>query len=338
MEDTPIEIWKLIALYLKPGIMAIVSKAFDIYDETWYRDYLLMRYDETEIVDRAFSFKELCRRSLSEGLLYTYDECTMMKTNLGINAIYAIPQCYIFVEHYILKFNGDLIAVDNDNMASNIIDRDVIYLDIDCYVKKTELYFRNFDEFEKITFLPTDTPIMGIQFICTDHLLSLCQFYTFDAIYFNYNDISDTIEIQKFDIKYKIIKTYTRMLNNNKYITYILTTNRTLLIYFNKNFIVDPVIINNVDDIGINYLYIDNKYYYTGNTDLNFCDFNINNFVCVTNDIKTDLETSNSYAILITNNKMMCIDSDGVILTSFVTDTKIKKIFGSKYFIYLIEY
>ena len=42
MEDIPIEMRKLIALNLKPGIMATVSKAFDIYDECWYHDYLII--------------------------------------------------------------------------------------------------------------------------------------------------------------------------------------------------------------------------------------------------------------------------------------------------------
>lgn len=61
MQHIPIETRKLIALYLKPGIMTTVCKAFDIYDEVWYHNYLLMRYDEAAIMNRTFSFKELCR-------------------------------------------------------------------------------------------------------------------------------------------------------------------------------------------------------------------------------------------------------------------------------------
>ena len=154
----------------------------------------------------------------------------------------------------------------------------------------------------------------------------MCQFNTSDAIYFNYNDIEGTFEIQKFNIKCKIIKTFTLVTKIAsgiyKYITYILTTNRTLLIYFNKNFMSDPVVINNVDDMTICYLLIDNKYYYV----VGKGDFSIDNLIRIKN------------TTLVTKNKILWFDYYGKIphVQNFEIDTN--KLFYTYHATYLIEY
>lgn len=338
MDDIPIEIWKLIALNLKPGIMTRVSKMFNIYDETWYRDYLVMKYDENEIMNKTFSFKELCQRSLLEGSLYTCDSYGTIGINFEIKAVHAVPEDFSF-KHQILKFNGDLLIMKK-NKILQIIDYNVITLDLNCYIKKNELYFYDDDyKYKSIIFTPTESPILNIQYIQKIHLSIFCQFYTSNAIYFNYNDINDNFEIQKFNIKYQIIKTFTLMSQTApkiyKYVTYILTINRTLLIYLNKNFIFEPTIIDNVDDIGPNYLYIDNKYYYIERSTWRFQDFNINNFLSI--KTKTEPNPSYCYAKLEINKKIIWINYKGEILRS-LQDTNIKKIFGTYHQFYVIEY
>ena len=262
MDYTPIEIIKLIALYLKPGIMALVSKAFNIYDECWYHDYLLMRYHESEILDKEFSFKELCQRSLLEGDIYIFDPYVSEK-KLGISGIKATPVGKNFGyigENYILKFNGDLYRL-NLNLKPTIIDHNVIDIGFNCYIKKAGLYIMD-NKSGKIEFCVLDSTKSNFGYISyVSH--NLYQFYTSNTIYFIYFDsFTKTTSICKFDMEFDIIKIFSTSRINNKIITYILTNNNELLIYFDKKLLSKPIIITNVADLGKNYVCINKKYYY----------------------------------------------------------------------------
>ena len=131
MKNMPIEIIKLIALYLKPRILALVCvMCNELYDEAWYYDYLIMRYDRSEIVGRDFSFKELCARSLLDHPIFGYNTIVNKYTNLRTNGIKVISHCN---NNYILKFNGDMILIDT---ISKLFDINVIDMDKSCYIKK----------------------------------------------------------------------------------------------------------------------------------------------------------------------------------------------------------
>ena len=342
MDDIPIEIWKLIALNLKPGILVRISKMFDIYDELWYRDYLLMRYNESEIVNRDFSYKELCQRSLLEGLLCAYDLHEKIKTNLEIRGIAAVPKNNYYFTHHVLKFNGDIIktnSINNKIIHSNVIkiDYNVIKIDYNCYIKKTELYYHHANTYNTIKFPLTNTQILNIQYIKTFNSITLCQFYTKNSIYFNYNDATNKTEIQTFNITYTIIKTLTESYINHMYITYILTKKRILLIYFNKNFTDIPIIINNVDDIGRNYIHMNDKYYYIDakTIDFNKCSFGTENLVCLMDNRKL---MNHYYGGLITDKKIILFDSEYKIVYILEVDAIIKNFFSTYGRTYLIEY
>lgn len=319
MEQIPIEIVRIISLVLRPGFMVSVCKLYEqLYNESWYYDFLLMKCDRCEIIDRDFTFKELCKRYLAEGLVHILEESKTI--NLGVNAINVIP---VEGDEYILKFNGDMVR------RCVKINSNVIALDFDCYIKKTELYVLNRWNYVLIALVP-ELEIIDLQYIDTFRGLCRCQYYTFEAIYFNYYDEYDRGKIYKFIVNDGIIKAYTILQAMTKYITYILTNKNTLLIYFDKNFIAKPEIIYNVTDIGKNYICIKNQYFYYNKFDIKnlmFLGYTINSSILCSG-------FSNNY--LSTDNTIIVINYNSHITKIIKYDFEIKKITGNSLTQYII--
>ena len=318
MENIPKEIIKLIALNLVPGFLSMVCKTMNIYDEAWYYDYLIMRYDRSEIVDRVFSFKELYARSLEEGPLYILYLFDMTETNLKINAIKAAPDCYLPNRNYVLKFNGDL-CLTNNNAEPELLDSGVIDIGLYCYIKQTKIYIYKFCYgYLELNLPPIDSKILNIQNIGCEKNNFICQFNTINTIFFTiYN--GQKYQIRTHPIKYNIIKAYTNI-HENKCITYILSDNNIVLIYYDKNFNDDPIIINNVNDIGKKYIRI-NKIHY-------FLPYNVISYhlVPIIHDkYYTHAKVTHQ---LISDKKIAWIDQDGYLIKFFEVGITIKKLFG----------
>lgn len=325
MENIPVEIVKNIALDLIPGVLALVCKDLDIYDEAWYYEYLISKYDESEIIGREFSFKELCQRSLLEGPLCVYKSPIFI--NLGINGIKSHRLSYYTLEcaNYILKFNGDLFIINN--MAKELVDINVIDINRNCYIKQSELCFLVNYNYETIIFYPPKSRILNVQ--CIN--IKQYQFYTRDTIYF-YDE-----QVRSYNIKDKIIKAYT--VERVKYgempnmITYILTDKQQVLIYFDKKINEEGQVINNVDDLGNNYISINKKYYYIDVYDYNF-NFDFYQF----QTLKYNFGYYHMHAQLVSDKKVMWITSEGNIIKTLEADSTIKKLFGAHNNLYGIKY
>ena len=320
MEQIPIEIVRIISLALRPGFMVSICKLYaELYNELWYYDFLLMKCDRSEIIDRDFTFKELCKRYLAQGLVHFFSESKTIKS--GITAINVVDMCY---NDQILKFNGDMIV------NSRKIDTNIVAMDTDCYIKKTGLYVLNKWHYEVIP-LVIQSEILDIQYINTFEDLVMCQYYTWDAIYFNYYDEYDKGKIYKFVVNDEIIKAYTisQALTARKYVTYILTNKNTLLIYFDKNFIAEPEIIYNVTDIGKNYICIKNQYFYHNGFNMNLMplDYIINSSILC-------FGIHRNY--LATNDKIIIINNNGQVTKIIKYDFEIKKITGNSLTKYII--
>lgn len=334
MDNLPTDILKLITLELRPGFMALICKAMDIYDEAWYRDYLIMKYDRYEIVDRDFSFKELYTRSLLEGSIYTYNMNDDEYTNLPIKGIKATPYNS---GNYILKFNGDLFSLIDTKLK--LLDINVIDIDGFCYIKKSKLCFIN--DTRSIDLPLLNTPKINIQNITDNNYQfyinhSNHQFYTNDTIYFVYND-GLQYRIYKYYIVDKIIKAYTVARSHNNYITYILTANHDLLVYFNKNLDCAPLIINHVDDLGRNYICINKKYYYFYVYSEKF-NFSTDMLVALKYNEETDDADDTYFAQLVSDKQILWVKRDGTIIKKLVADNTIKKFFGDYHRIYVIKH
>lgn len=317
------DIMCLFSHYLSPRYLALVCKLYDsMYDEFWYYQYLLTKYTEADIIGRDFTYKNMCKRSLLEGEIYIYMQYTQKNLDIklpisGIKSMMATSS-----ERFILKFNGDLYKCDDDSKLIVFVDFNVIDINYKCYIKKSELHFYNsdIDRYESISF-----PIISdIQYL---NVAESCNylFYTKDTIYYKVED-----EIHKFFITDGICKTYTMGL-----ITYILTNKNTLLIY-NNTFDTQPKIINNVTDLGINYVCIDKKYYYFNPQNIEFY-FDFDDLIELDNLITCSVHRCISPDVLLIDNKIVWIDHDGKIIDNYKLECQVKRVMGGKYGVSVIK-
>ena len=331
MDCLPKELLNIISQYCRPGLLSLICKYCDIYNEVWYYQYLVERYDETEFVGTDFTYKELCFRSLLEGDIYT---------DLGIKIMMQGIKCKCGVstlhKYYVLKFNGILYECLSAGDTINIIDHNVIDISGTCYIKKDALYLHNSSEYQTISF-STMFKVRELQFI---HGLTrrYCQFYTEEAIYFNHYDMNRA-GINKFIITDKICKAYTIShhisLYNTQYITYILTSKNTLLIYRDKNFTQRPKIIHKVTDLGQNYVCINNKYYYFNPHNIYFY-FNDDQLILLNCAITSSISLWWGPDLLLINKKITSISHDG-IFTALKQELQVKNITGDSNGIMVIK-
>ena len=328
MDILPIEIIRLISLELSPRYLSLVCKLYDtMYDDEWYYQYLIQRYDKDEIMGTDFSYGELCERSLSQGTIYASkfftnnDKFDTKMLIQGIKCIGGINK----KEDYVLTFNGKLYKCTDD--TAEFIDDNVVDIDNNCYIKKSKLVFNN--KLPSIDFSTSDQ-IKELQYICE---YNECQFYTKeDLFYFDSNTLNKII------IADGIRKAYTIMRFGKgieiRFMTYILTNKNTLLIYFNKNFSTQSKIINNVTDLGKNYLCRDNKYYYFYPYHINF-KFNDKDFILFHYTINSSVSRHYISDAMILDKKFAWVTDNGIILNVF--DYEIKKLMGNDNSIYIIK-
>jgi hypothetical protein len=103
-----------------------------IYDENFYKLYLEHEYPTTKLWKQT-SYKELCAKSLTEGVI-----CKKNKKILPISGIKAQRSHYGFL--FVLTFNGDLCAIDKTKnlvlLSNNVVD-----FDCETYITCDEWYF-----------------------------------------------------------------------------------------------------------------------------------------------------------------------------------------------------
>ena len=322
MDYVPREVIYIISLYLKPRYLAQVCKFYELlYDEFWYYEYLIQRYEETDIMGTQFTYKELCKRSLLEDDIH---KCNFSSDYTCLTNIICVTYTKLLIRGiktilasnnhkcYILKFNGNLYKCTSTCIL--LIDKNVIDITDDAYVKKSELYFLKNKKYLTIHF-DTISDIRNLQAINFVYPI-LYQFHTDEAIYFNYLDLDiDTYKINKFIINDGIYKAYTTeqiiKSMNRRLITYILTKKNTLLIYIDKNFTTEPKIINNVTDLGQNYICINEKYYYFNPNNVTFSDID---FILIDNKINSSIYKYPYYDILLIDKKIVFVNNKGAII------------------------
>ena len=334
----------IISLNLKPRYLALVCKNYElIYDEFWYCQYLIQRYDEAEITGTEFSYRELCRRSLLESDIYIHKYHSYIHKYHSVNLddklpIRGIKAASIGFEHYILKFNGELYKCFGN--VTEFIDNNVVDINKECYIKKSELYIYKDEngKYKSISF-STTSAIQELQYIYTIYndfySINYYQFYTSDTIYWNYYT-EDIAKIRNFTVTDGISKAYTVVRDDNisKAITYILTNKNTLVIYFNNKFTIKPRIISNISDLGKNYICIDNKYYYFNPYDIKF-NFNFRKLVLLNCVIQSSI--CGVYDVLIIDNKIVWINHCGKIIESFKIDCSVKRIMSGRFGNYIVK-
>ena len=160
------------------------------------------------------------------------------------------------------------------------------------------------------------------------------QFYTNTDIYFNYLE-ANTHKIEKFIITDRIRKAYTtrHAIFPYKLFTYILTTINTLLIYIDKNFTTVAKIINNVTDLGQNYVCINKKYYVF---DSRKGTFNDDDFILTNNIINSSLYEYPFYDIMLINNEIAYSTKNGKFIT-FAHQYPIKRIMGDRNAVFVVK-
>lgn len=332
MNSIPIEITKLISLDLRPNYLSLVCKLYDnMYDELWYHEYLSQRYDETEIMGTDFTFRELCERSISEGIIYArnYSNLEHFDTKIAIRGIKSVSTGSQN-KHYVLTFNGKVYRCTNNLTTTELIDTNVIDIHTDCYIKKSQLLFSTHDFCDSITFSTTGLikeleNIGGIKF----------QFYTNTMLFFY--DL-ETKKLNVINIVDGIRKAYTIIRCQkgikNRYITYILTNKNTVLIYFNKDFTTEAKIITNVTALGKNYICIETIYYFFNPLDDLF-EFDYKDLRLIRDTINSSVCIFVSYNILICNNKIMWVQKGAIITRTF--NYRIKSIMGDYRMVYIIR-
>ena len=347
MDSIPKEALFIISLNLIPRYLALVCKFYElIYDEFWYYQYLICRYDEAEIIGTDFTYRELCERSLLEGDIYRYGFGNNRHDYTKI-LIRGIKSIFKNGKNYVLKFNGDLYECDNTN--SSLIESNIIDIISDAYIKKSVLYFLLDNEYQARHF-DNLSQIYNLQNI---YGTTNYQFHTSEAIYF----LDSEFKIEKFIIDDGIYKVYSFINKiSNMIMTLILSNMNTLLIYDNKNFTTKTQIIYNVTDLGQNYICINKKYYYFNSLAVRFSYYFISRNAAFSNywsiphnitfndcfipldlTIKSSVCTFSHYDLFLSEKKIVIIDTFGKIQNMKDGQDPIKRLMGDSNGTYVIK-
>ena len=331
MELIPIEIIRLISLELSPRYLSLVCKLYDtMYDDAWYYEYLIARYDKDEIIGTEFTFRELCERSLLEGTIYinkSFSTEDNFDTKIAIRGIKCVSDIR---SDYILTFNGKLYNCINNVTCADFIDSNVVDIDTNCYIKKYELFILKNSSYQSIPF-STTSQVKELQY----PYYGSCNFYTDDTLFYCN---AYTEQLSKFIIADGIRKAYTimRFGTGTEYnlITYILTNKNTLLVYFCQNFSAEPKIINNVTVLGKNYICMNNRYYYFYPHNIYF-KFDNRDLILFYHTINSSVSRHYDRNPLIIDKKFVCVDRKGIIMNSL--NYNVKRLMGNDYGICIIK-
>jgi len=168
--DLPLDIWKLISLYLDFNQLALNNTLKIIYDEDWFKNKILMKYPNCKQYDHTW--KDLYKRSLKSGniveLRYYEGKYTSEAffPSLGKNAIEGFKIAQIDNYFYmILTFDGDLYSsyLEGRVWINKLLDSNVKDITDRSYIKENKWYLvdYNHETFTKLI-LETDENFIAL--------------------------------------------------------------------------------------------------------------------------------------------------------------------------------
>jgi hypothetical protein len=157
-----LDIWRLISLYLPFNHLNINKEIGVLYDRSWFKDKLVMKYGDIN----GYDYEWLYKRSLKSGQIYKYDEDkNKVKKLLSDEAIkiseieaewiLSLEEDFEGIKIYMmLTFNGNLYSFRKFKKYISkltLIDTNVIDIDNNTYIKKDEWYVYPERKTNKIT-------------------------------------------------------------------------------------------------------------------------------------------------------------------------------------------
>lgn len=133
--NIPLEVWREISLYLPLNVLALSKILMDIYDESWFKDKILIKHENCKQYDNMW--ESLYKRSLKSGLISILDRHFVLHS-LNFEGVKIAELC---VRGFIiLTFDGDLYGYDGTSEI-RLIDCNVKDISDDTYIKNHEWYF-----------------------------------------------------------------------------------------------------------------------------------------------------------------------------------------------------
>ena len=193
----PIELYRYISYFLKPGWLSICKELHLLYDDNWYKTKLYMKSQVN--LSTASTYKKLYRLYSQSGtickLSLKHDDIEI--TNLPIEGI-KCATANIFTD-MILTFDGKLYLNEYGKIPY-IIDTEVIDICNHAYIKKYELYTadsnNNFKTFS-ISLISED-PLLSIAFIRSNGYIIAITTYNIYYAYSLYKDEFSKCSLDKY--------------------------------------------------------------------------------------------------------------------------------------------
>ena len=145
----PVDIFKLISLYLKPYTFSVCCSLHKMYTDFWFKDKLILEYPDMELINTVdWNYKYFYKRSLLSGNIYTfnrnenkYNSRRKLK-DMDLIDIEAIKIEHIDLNTYlVLEFNGTLWCYSDILYGKILLDTHVIDIDTNTYIKHNAWYY-----------------------------------------------------------------------------------------------------------------------------------------------------------------------------------------------------
>jgi hypothetical protein len=133
-----LDVMREISYYLLPYKLSLSIELNNLYDENWFKNELLSKYPACK--KNKNLWKELYKKSLKSGNIYTYTYDNLVKKIINIENIQGIKVSYIGNIYLILTFDGDLYVVNDENLQKELIDVNVNDIDGNSYIKENKFY------------------------------------------------------------------------------------------------------------------------------------------------------------------------------------------------------
>jgi len=146
-----LDVWRLISLYLPFNHLNINKEIGVIYDQSWFKNKLIMKYDHVN----GYNYELLYKRSLKSGQIFKYNEDKNKVNKLLSDEAIKISEIEAdwilsvkedfdsFKIYLVLTFDGNLYSFKKFKKYISkltLIDIDVIDIDNNTYIKKNEWY------------------------------------------------------------------------------------------------------------------------------------------------------------------------------------------------------
>ena len=158
--ELPLDIWKLISLYLDFNQLALSKELWKIYDDEWFKNKLCMEYPNCK--QNNNSWKELYKRSLKSGNIlklrhydgkYKSEELLFSSYDNAIQGFKIAEIDYYF--YMILTFDGDLYSsfLQGDMWINKLLDSNVSDITNNSYIKENKWYLLDYNHEILITLI-----------------------------------------------------------------------------------------------------------------------------------------------------------------------------------------